>query len=113
MFDLELQPRQNSAEPSCNGQNGGKLGIQRGNQPFGIDCSRREERLNANVLEAAPDCAGQHIPCLRLAVVAFGRPAVAQGEAPIFVRPLLAPPSRAEQNGIIVSEHNRLVRATL
>ena len=48
--DLGLQLHQNGAQLSCNGQNGGQIGMERGRQPLEVDCRRRQERLDAHVL---------------------------------------------------------------
>ena len=87
-----------------------------------IECARRaaasrlrligrggEEGLDAHVLQAAPDGAGQAVPGLRLAMEALRAPAVALVEPLVLVRPALAAAAGAQERRIVVADHDRLV----
>ena len=67
-----------------------------------------EESLDAHVLEPTPDYAGETVPCLCFAMVAFRSPAIGLVKPPVLVRQPLAPPPSAQERGIVVANDNGL-----
>jgi hypothetical protein len=81
-------------------------------QPFEVDRSSRQVGLNLHVGQAPPDCTREPMPSFRLAVDTLHLPAVAFIERIIAIRPMLAPASRSQQGGVVVTKNHGLVRAS-
>ena len=85
--------------------------IKRRCQPLEVDDSGGQVGLDLHICEAAPDGTRQTVPGFGFAMEAFGSPAVALIETPVFRAPALAAAPRAKQSRVIVPDNNSLVGA--
>ena len=84
-----------------------------GGEPLEIDGSRREESLDAHVLQAAANRSAQPVPSFRLAMKAFRAPAVALVEPGVGLRPAVLAAAGAQQGRVVVADHYGLVGPAL
>ena len=90
-----------------------KTGREVRREPLEVNRGGGQEGLDAHILQATTNGAGEPMPCLGLTMVALRPPAVTLVEAPILVGPSLASPPRPQQGGIVIAQDDGFVHATL
>ena len=105
----ELDRDDEPAIDACRGRHS-QIAEHRCGEPLQVDGSRREEGLDAHVLQAAAKRSAQPVPSFRLAMAAFRAPAVALVEAGGGLRPAVLAAAGAQQGGMVVADHHCLVR---
>lgn len=103
--------RDRDDEPSMDDHAGGhdQTAEQRRGEPLEVDGGRREEGLDAHVLQAAPNRSAQLVPGFRLAMKAFRAPAVALVEPGVGLGPAVLAAAGAQKGGVVVADHHSLV----
>ncbi len=82
-------------------------------EPLEVDSGRREEGLDAHVLQAAANRSAQSVPGFHLAMKAFRAPAVALVEPGVGLRPAVLATAGAQERGMVVADHHGLVSPPL